>query len=163
MTDVLLTKHANKEQEQVIRRLEETGAVIVQGPPGTGKSHTIANLIGHLLAQNKSILVTSHASKALRVVRQHLAKPLQSLCVSVLDSDEESSHQLEESITGIVNYLASTGENRLTKEIELLTEARETLSCEQKELRERLLEAIKGEYRDLEVLGETITPAEITE
>ena len=76
-TDILLTKHANKEQEQVIRRLEETGAVIVQGPPGTGKSHTIANLIGHLLAQNKSILVTSHASKALRVVRQQLAKPLQ--------------------------------------------------------------------------------------
>ena len=159
-TDVLLTKHANREQEQVIRRLEETGAVIVQGPPGTGKSHTIANLIGHLLAQNKSILVTSHASKALRVVRQQLAKPLQSLCVSVLESDEESSRQLEESITGIVNYLASTGENKLTKDIERLTEARETLSREQKELRVRLLEAVKGEYRELEVLGESVTPSE---
>ena len=159
-TDVLLTKYANREQEQVIHRLEETGAVIVQGPPGTGKSHTIANLIGHLLAQNKSILVTSHASKALRVVRQQLAKPLQSLCVSVLDSDEESSRQLEESITGIVNYLASTSENKLTKEIERLTEARETLSREQRELRVRLLEAVKGEYRELDVLGETITPAE---
>ena len=159
-TDILLTKHANREQEQVIRRLEETGAVIVQGPPGTGKSHTIANLIGHLLAQNKSILVTSHASKALRVVRQQLAKPLQSLCVSVLESDEESSRQLEESITGIVNYLASTGENKLTKEIERLTAARETLSCEQKELRARLLAAIKGEYLELEVLGETVTPVE---
>ena len=62
------------EQEQVIRRLEETGAVLVQGPPGTGKSHTIANLVGHLLAQDKSILVTSHASKALRVVREKMAE-----------------------------------------------------------------------------------------
>ena len=77
--DVLLTKPANAEQERVIRRLEETGAVLVQGPPGTGKSHTIANLVGHLLAQNKSILVTSHASKALRVVREKLAAPLQPL------------------------------------------------------------------------------------
>ena len=62
--DLLLTKPANPEQEQVIQRVEETGAVLVQGPPGTGKSHTIANLIGHFLAQDKSILVTSHASKA---------------------------------------------------------------------------------------------------
>ncbi|MHC4218441.1 MAG: AAA domain-containing protein, partial [Planctomycetota bacterium] len=80
--DLLLTNEANPEQEMVIHRLEETGAVLVQGPPGTGKTHTIANLIGHLLAQKKSILVTSHTSKALRVVRDKVAKPLQSLCVS---------------------------------------------------------------------------------
>lgn len=157
--DVLLTKHANAEQEQVIRRLEETGAVIVQGPPGTGKSHTIANLIGHLLAQQKSILVTSHASKALRVVREKLAKPLQSLCVSVLDSDDESNRQLEESITGIVNYLSTTNDRKLEVEIERLREARTTLTGEQAELRERLLDAVQGEYRELEFLGETLTPS----
>ena len=116
--DLLLTKPANPEQEQVIRRVEETGAVLVQGPPGTGKSHTIANLIGHFLAQDKSILVTSHASKALRVVRGLLAEPLQPLCVSVLRSDDETNKQLEESITGIINYLASTREKKLAREIE---------------------------------------------
>ena len=158
--DILLTKHANAEQVQVIRRLEETGAVIVQGPPGTGKSHTIANLIGHLLAQNKSILVTSHASKALRVVREHLAKPLQSLCVSVLESDEESSRQLEESITGIVNYLASTSEKKLERDIERLTERRSALCRDQEMFRTRLLAAVKGEYEDLEALGEGIAPSE---
>ena len=47
--DLLLTKLANVEQERVLHRLEDTSAVLVQGPPGTGKSHTIANLIGHLL------------------------------------------------------------------------------------------------------------------
>jgi len=40
----------------------------VQGPPGTGKTHTIGNLVGHLLAQGKSVLVTSHTTKALRMV-----------------------------------------------------------------------------------------------
>ncbi len=158
--DLLLTKPANKEQEAVIRRLEETGAVLVQGPPGTGKSHTIANLIGHLLAQNKSILVTSHASKALRVVRDQLAEPLQPLCVSVLQSDEASTKQLEESINGIVNYLASTSEKKLAKEIDRLEERRATLARQHGELRQELLDAVKGEYREIEVQGEAISLSE---
>jgi very-short-patch-repair endonuclease len=159
--DLLLTKPANKEQEAVIRRLEETGAVLVQGPPGTGKSHTIANLIGHLLAQNKSILVTSHASKALRVVRGQLAPPLQPLCVSVLQSDEASTKQLEESITGIVNYLASTSEKKLAKEIERLEERRSALDAQQRELRRQLLDAVQGEYREAMVEGEKLSPSEV--
>jgi hypothetical protein len=157
--DLLLTKPANPEQEQVIQRVEETGAVLVQGPPGTGKSHTIANLIGHFLAQDKSILVTSHASKALRVVRDQLAKPLQPLCVSVLRSDDESNKQLEESITGIVNYLASTREKKLTKEIEQITEKRNLLKTQRDELWSDLLNAVKGEYRYSEVQGESLSPS----
>jgi len=158
--DLLLTKPANPEQEQVIRRLEDTGAVLVQGPPGTGKSHTIANLIGHLLAQEKSILVTSHASKALTVVREQLAKPLRPLCVSVLRSDETSTKQLEESVTGIVNYLASTREKKLAKEIGKLEETRARLRTEQHELWVELVNAVKGEYQEFEVLGERIAPSE---
>jgi len=116
-SEILLTKAANSEQRRVIRQLDETGAVSVQGPPGTGKSHTIANLIGHLLAQNKSILVASHASKALRVVREQVVPSLRPLCVSLLDSDEESSNQLEESVTGIVDYLSRTSLKKIDAEI----------------------------------------------
>lgn len=158
--DLLLTKPANPEQEQVIRRVEETGAVLVQGPPGTGKSHTIANLIGHFLAQDKSILVTSHASKALRVVRDQLAKPLQPLCVSVLRSDDESNKQLEESISGIINYLASTREKKLSGEIEKITEKRAALQTRRDELWNDLLNAVAGEYAPVDVLGESLTPSE---
>jgi hypothetical protein len=67
--DVLLTKAANAEQIRSARALSKHRAVLVQGPPGTGKSHTIANLIGHLVADGKRVLVTSHATKALRVLR----------------------------------------------------------------------------------------------
>ena len=67
--EFLLSKPANPEQIQIAERLESAGAVLVQGPPGTGKTHTIANLIGHLLAQGKSVLVTAHTTKALRVLR----------------------------------------------------------------------------------------------
>src|SRR5204863_138079 len=91
--DLLLTKHANPEQRRVIEELETRDTVMVQGPPGTGKTHTIANLIGHLLAKRQRILVTSHASKALRVVKEHVAPSLRPLCVSVLHGDDDSSKE----------------------------------------------------------------------
>jgi hypothetical protein len=158
--DLLLTRDANREQKRVIHRLDETGAVLVQGPPGTGKSHTIANLIGHLLAQGKTILVTSHASKALRIVRDKVARPLQSLCVSLLDSDEESTMQLEESITGILNYFSSTTRGKLDKDIERLTRTRDGLRAEQEAVRAQLLRAITDEHTGLAILGESVAPAE---
>ena len=161
-SDLLLTKHANPEQEHVIHRLEETGAVLVQGPPGTGKSHTIANLIGHLLAQRKSILVTSHTSKALRVVREHVPKSLQSLCVAVLESDEDNSKQLEESVTGITNYLSSTSTKKLEKQLETLKERRSALKAEYEKTREQLLAATEEEYRALEVGAQKMLPFEAT-
>ena len=158
--DILLTRDANREQRRVIHRLDETGAVLVQGPPGTGKSHTIANLIGHLLAQGKTILVTSHASKALRIVRDKVAAPLQSLCVSLLDSDEDSTKQLEESITGILNYFSATTRTKLDKDIDKLTRTRDGLLAQQAELRLRLSRAISDEHAQLSILGRSVTPAE---
>jgi len=160
-SEILLTKAANPEQERVIRQLDETGAVSVQGPPGTGKSHTIANLIGHLLAQNKSILVASHASKALRVVREQVVPPLRPLCVSLLDSDEESSKQLEESVTGIVDYLSRTSAKKIHAEIEKLEKKREKLNSQFKEIKEELFNALANEYREFELCGGVkVSPAQ---
>ncbi len=158
-SDYLLTKPANKEQERIIDRLEEAGTVLVQGPPGTGKSHTIANLIGHLLAQKKTILITSHAAKALKVVREKVVNPLQPLCVSVLDNDEESKKQLEESITGIVNYLSRTDAKKLAGEIKELSERRDFLKNRVKDLTDQLLIARGHEYNDIVIAGEATPPS----
>ncbi len=65
--DILFSKPANAEQYQIAERLAQFSAVLVQGPPGTGKTHTIANILGSLLAQGKTVLVTAHTTKALRV------------------------------------------------------------------------------------------------
>lgn len=158
--DFLLTKPANKEQERVITRLEKTGSVLVQGPPGTGKSHTIANIIGHLLASGKTVLVSSHTSKALRVVREKVVKPLQPLCVSVLENDVESKSQLEESINGIVSYLSRTDLQTLTKEIDQLGHRREQIKSNLEKLEAKALEIRKGEYTDIVVAGEATPPSE---
>ena len=60
---------ASDAQRQIVQRLNANRGVLVQGPPGTGKSHTIVNLISHALATGQRVLVTSHAPRALRVLR----------------------------------------------------------------------------------------------
>src|SRR6266542_2057658 len=99
--DVLMSKPANREQLEIAKQLAGRDCVLVQGPPGTGKTHTIANLLGHLLAQGKRVLVTAHTPKALRVLRQKVVEPLQPLCLSVLHNDKQSQEELQGSVRKI--------------------------------------------------------------
>jgi hypothetical protein len=57
--EILFPLPTNDEQLTIIRRLCGHSGVLVQGPPGTGKSHTIVNLVSHLLACGQRVLVTS--------------------------------------------------------------------------------------------------------
>ena len=158
--DILLAKEANEEQMQIIRRLERSGSVIVQGPPGTGKTHTIGNLIGHLLAQGKSILVTAQTAKALRVVRDKVPDALRPLCVSVLGSDQDARSQLEASIGSITERLTSnTAETLLGKAATFGSERRELLT-NMRQLTYKLKEALENEYRDIAVSGKCFSPSE---
>lgn len=102
--DILLSKEANKEQLDIAKRIENYNAVLVQGPPGTGKTHTIANLMGHFLAQGKSVLVTSYTNKALSVLKEKVAPGLQDLCVSMLD---DSNVDMERAVDGITSVAKS--------------------------------------------------------
>jgi very-short-patch-repair endonuclease len=158
--DVLLCKPANAEQIRIARALESHGAVLVQGPPGTGKSHTIANLIGHLVAQGKRVLVTSHTTKALRVLRSQIVDTLQPLCVSVLDQDLESRSQLEQSVRGILSRLTEASEGELERESEGFARTRENLNERIEELTRALRESREAEYAPIALAGESVAPAE---
>ncbi len=158
--DILLAKEANAEQIQIIRRLDRSGAVIVQGPPGTGKTHTIGNLIGHLLAQGKSILVTAHTAKALRVLRDKVPVVLQPLCVSVLGSDQGARQQLESSIGAITERLTSDTGDALLQKAEKLTDERRKLLKSVNEQTHRLREALENEYREIIVGDKKFTPTD---
>ena len=59
-------------QEDVIRKIEENDFLAVYGPPGTGKSQTIVNLVSHLIANGKTVLVASRMDKAVDVVAERL-------------------------------------------------------------------------------------------
>ena len=59
-------------QESVLKKIEENQLVSVYGPPGTGKSQTIVNLVTHLVANGKTVLVASRMDKAVDVVAERL-------------------------------------------------------------------------------------------
>ncbi len=156
---ILLSKPANAEQLEIARRLEKYGAVLVQGPPGTGKTHTIANLLGHLLSQGKSVLVTSHTAKALQVLREKVVEPLQPLCVSVLD-DSTSREQMEQSVDAIAERLATSNADTLEREAAVLLKQRTQLLHQLQDMRQRLCDARYDEYRSILFAGKQYSPAE---
>lgn len=59
-------------QEDVLRNLENNPLIAVSGPPGTGKSQTIVNLVSHLIANGKTVLVASRMDKATDVIADRL-------------------------------------------------------------------------------------------
>jgi superfamily I DNA and/or RNA helicase len=117
--DILFPLAANEEQMEITKRLAENFGVVVQGPPGTGKSHTIANLICHLLAHGKRILVTSQTDRALRVLSNKIPEEVRSLCISILGNDTKSLEEVDESVRKITENL-SMDTKELRKEIKLL-------------------------------------------
>lgn len=98
---------ANSEQEKIVRFARRGNGVLVQGPPGTGKSHTIANLICHLLATGQRVLVTAETSRALSVLKDKIPDDLKPLCVSLLDGGRESNEELAKSVNEITRRHSS--------------------------------------------------------
>jgi len=159
-SEVLLSKPANPEQIRIAQQLEEHGGVLVQGPPGTGKTHTIGNLVGHLLAQGKSVLVTSHTTKALRMVRHHIVPELRPLCVSVLESDLDSRKQLESAVGSIAERLSRADAGSLEMEAKKLESERLDVLKKLDEIRNQLTEARADEYRDIGIAGKSWAPSD---
>jgi hypothetical protein len=159
--DILFSKPANREQYEIAARLAKGRAVLVQGPPGTGKTHTIANLLGYLLAQGKTVLVTAHTTKALRVLRGQVDKALQPLCLSVLGRDSESQNQMKESAQEIANRLSSSNAASLRKQAALLRDKRCKLLEMAVALRRQLRDARFSEVEEIVIGGEGLSPIEV--
>ncbi|MFY1700604.1 AAA domain-containing protein [Micromonospora sp. WMMA1923] len=92
---LLMPLPTNEAQESIARRLAEHRNVAVQGPPGTGKTHTIRNLICHLMAHGKRVLVVAQKEDPLRVLRDGLPPEIQSLCLAVLGRSTDQLVQLQ--------------------------------------------------------------------
>jgi very-short-patch-repair endonuclease len=157
--EVLLRKPANKEQLEIARQLARRDCVLVQGPPGTGKTHTIANLLGHLLANGKRVLVTAHTPKALRVLREKVVEALQPLCISVLQNDKQSQDDLEQSVRQIAVRLSQDA-HELDREAGRLKLERKRVIDELREARIRLLDARQDEIRGVVFGGKDIRPTD---
>ena len=92
-------------QERVIRNVDSSKLIAVQGPPGTGKSQTIVNLVAHLVANGKTVLVASRMDKAVDVVADrlnNLGAPYLALRAGRLNYQRQLSEQLKELVSGKV-------------------------------------------------------------
>ncbi|MEO1815856.1 MAG: AAA domain-containing protein [Acetobacterium sp.] len=155
--DILLSKEANREQLEIAKQIENYNAVLVQGPPGTGKTHTIANLVGHFLAQGKNILVTSHTKKALSVVKEKVVPELQNLCVSVL---QDNNRDMERSIDGITEYISSHTSLELAENTEQLKRRRDQILSNLADVRKKLFAIKYKEYESIIFGGKGYSPSE---
>ncbi|MBL8964363.1 MAG: AAA family ATPase [Phycisphaeraceae bacterium] len=142
-TRVYFPLPANEDQRQIVERLDSRHGVLVQGPPGTGKSHTIANLICHLLASGERVLITAQTPRALQVLRDKLPVDIRPLCLSVLGNDKAAQDNVEDSVRNITDR-ADTWNNALTAEeirkaeaeLDRLTQRETTLEREVRTFRE---------------------------
>ncbi len=133
---------SNEEQRRIVERLGSHQGVLVQGPPGTGKSHTIVNLICHLLATGQRVLVTSHTARALRILQRFIrdrADEISPLAVVLLGDDRASLQAMEDSVQGITdrqNHWDSDTSQRRLCELDLqLDQARKEEAQALQELR----------------------------
>jgi len=62
----------SESQLNVLKSVDDNTLITVFGPPGTGKSQTIVNLITHLVANGKTVLIASRMDKAVDVVADRL-------------------------------------------------------------------------------------------
>jgi very-short-patch-repair endonuclease len=157
---VFFTKPANDEQLKIVRQYRNGGRVVVQGPPGTGKSHTIANLIGHFLAEGKNVLVTADTTKALKVLRDKVEKGLQPLCISVTDSDIEGRELLKAGVAEMHRVKKDTDPVELKRQSARLEAERIRLIQRLKQCRRELFIARQGEVIDIRACGRSFKPSE---
>lgn len=93
-------------QEKVIKNLETNKFIAVQGPPGTGKSQTIVNLVAHLIANGKTVLVASRMDKAVDVVADRLNElgaPYLALRAGRMNYQKQLSLQLQDLLAGKID------------------------------------------------------------
>ncbi|WP_302158096.1 AAA domain-containing protein [uncultured Acidaminococcus sp.] len=156
--EILMTKPANREQLFIAQEIAHKNAVEVQGPPGTGKTHTIANLLGNLLAQGKSVLVTSEKVKALTVLRDKLDERLQPLCIPFLGDNQS---EMMDSIQKIQNGISRIRPADLQKEIQELQEQRKSLIQELEDRRKRIFLLRNQQSKEIVYQGEEYSLLEL--
>ena len=127
--EVFFPKPSNDEQRRIVDEIRSASGVLVQGPPGTGKSHTIANLICHLLATGQRTLITAKTPRALQVLEGLIPEELRHLCINLLGSGPEERRSLESSVQGILNQNGAWKEEQAKRD-------RARLKTDLKKLRE---------------------------
>ena len=158
-TRILMPLPANEDQERIARQLATSRGVTVQGPPGTGKSHTIVNLVSHLVAQGKRVLVTAQNEQALAVVQDKIPEAIRDFSIAVLGSTPASLEQLRISAQAMKNTLSLVDKENDTRKLEELGVEIDNSRERARRIDLDLVEALSSEQREFELAeGPTRAP-----
>ncbi|MEW6536518.1 MAG: AAA domain-containing protein [Candidatus Auribacterota bacterium] len=138
LEEIYFPKDWNDKQIEIVEKLNSNEGLLVQGPPGTGKSHTIANLICHLLANGKKILITSQAPRALKVLKNMLPDEIKDLVVNLLGQDSQSQNDLKNSVEYIIDKQVHWDEKVNQSEIDFFKGKRYELRKKESELSQKI-------------------------
>lgn len=145
---LLMPLPTNDEQERIARQLAGSRGVTVQGPPGTGKSHTIVNLVSHLMAHGKRVLVTAQNEQALQVLRDKFPPELRDLTVSVLGSSPDHMDALRASIQAVLDIASRVDPAAEAGPIAELETQLDKVRDEFRHTENLLVEALRNEERE---------------
>lgn len=159
--DLYFPLPSNEEQKEIIRRLSNNFGITVQGPPGTGKTHSIANIVSHLLAHGKKVLITSQKESPLKVLKNKIPQEIQDLCVPVLGGGRESLREIEKSIRTISEKLGTLSPEKLEDEIIKAKEELDKSKRKEAELKNRLMEFTKSEKGEITFKGHVIDKTDV--
>jgi very-short-patch-repair endonuclease len=158
---LLMPLPTNDAQESIARRLAVHRSVAVQGPPGTGKTHTIRNLICHLVAHGKRVLVLAQKEDPLRVLRDGLPEEIQPLCLAILGRSADQLVQLQIAARELSDRAATLDQAAEARWVERLTGEVERAEAELDRAQAQLREAAEREAATFELDGGTVTASEV--
>ncbi|WP_436523279.1 AAA domain-containing protein [Actinoplanes sp. HUAS TT8] len=158
---LLMPLPTNEAQESIARRLAQHRNVAVQGPPGTGKTHTIRNLICHLMANGKRVLVVAQKEEPLRVLRDGLPEEVQALCLAVLGRTTDQLVQLQLAARELSDRAATLDKDAEARRVDRLTASVEEAERELASALAGLRLIAESEAVTYQVGGVGLLPAEV--
>ena len=115
--NLYLINNVDFAQEQVVKKVNENGNMVIYGPPGTGKSQTIVNIISDSICKNKQVLVVSQKRAALDVVFNRLTT-LNSKAMFLVNSEKEKRLFYERCFDAHQQIIKTTFDENLQKELD---------------------------------------------
>jgi very-short-patch-repair endonuclease len=158
---LLMPMSSNDAQESIARRLAVHRNVAVQGPPGTGKTHTIRNLICHLMAHGKRVLVLAQKEDPLRVLRDGLPEDIQPLCLALLGRSADQLVQLQIAARELSDRAATLDQGAEARWVERMTQEIERAEAELAQAQDGLREAAAREATRFDLEGSEATASEV--
>jgi very-short-patch-repair endonuclease len=160
---LLMPLPTNDAQESIARRLSAHRSIAVQGPPGTGKTHTIRNLISHLVAHGKRVLVLAQKEDPLRVLRDGLPEEIQPLCLAVLGRSADQLVQLQIAARELADRAATLDRGVEAARVARLTAAVEAAEADLTDAQAELRAVAERESVTYPLDGFDASPGEVGE